>query len=125
MARLTLEKRVRNIKYQDHVIMLIDLSHCTAPEIMTLAAEIQRRVAEHPHNSVLVLADFTGIQIDAAAAMRMKEVLALDRPYVKRSAWVGTESLPHVFYENFKSFSQRDFPPFKTREEAMQWLVTD
>jgi hypothetical protein len=125
MARLTLEKRVRYIKHQDHVIMLIDLSHCTPAEIMPLADEIQRRVAEHPHNSVLVLADFTGIQIDASTAMRMKEVLALDRPYVKRSAWVGTESLPHVFYENFKSFSQRDFPPFKTREEAMEWLVSD
>ena len=120
-----MEKRVRYIKHQDHVIMLIDLSYCTPAEIMPLADEIQRRVAEHPHNSVLVLADFTGIQIDAGSAMRMKEVLALDRPYVKRSAWVGTESLPHVFYENFKSFSQRDFPPFKTREEAMEWLVSD
>ena len=56
-------------------------------------------------------------------ATRIKKVLVLDRPYVKRSAWVGTESLPHVFYENFKSFSQREFPIFKTREEAMDWLV--
>ena len=48
----------------------------------------------------------------------------LDRPYVKRSAWVGTESLPHMFYEHFKSFSQRDLPTFKTREEAMDWLVS-
>jgi hypothetical protein len=38
---------------------------------------------------------------------------------------VGTDSLPHVFYENFKSFSQRDFPTFATREEAMDWLVTE
>ena len=37
----------------------------------------------------------------------------LDRPYVKRSAWVGVESLPHVFYENFKTFSQRDLPPIQ------------
>jgi len=55
----------------------------------------------------------------------MKEVLTLDRPYVKKSAWVGTESLPHVFYENIKSFSQRDFPTFNTREEAMDWLVAE
>ncbi len=57
--------------------------------------------------------------------MRIKELLVFDRPYVKRSAWIGTESLPHVFYENFKSFSQRDFPAFKTREEAMDWLVKE
>jgi hypothetical protein len=120
-----MDKRIRLIKHQEQVIMLIDVSHCTPAEIMPLADEIQRRVAEHPHHSLLTLADFTGVQIDAAAAMRIKEVLALDRPYVKKSAWVGTESLPHVFYENFKSFSQRDFPTFKTREEAMEWLVKE
>ncbi len=82
-------------------------------------------VARHAPGSVLTLADFTGAEIDKKVAIRIKEVLALDRPYVKRSAWVGTESLPHVFYENFKSFSQRDFPTFKTREEAMDWLVAE
>ena len=120
-----MENRVRLIKHQDHLIMLIDLSHCTPTEIVPLADEVQRRVSEHPRNSLLTLADFTGIQIDAESAMRIKEVLTRDRPYVKRSAWVGTESLPHVFYENFKSFSQRDFPVFQTREEAMDWLVKD
>jgi len=30
-----------------------------------------------------------------------------------------------VFYENFKTFSQREIPTFKTREEAMDWLVRD
>jgi len=48
-----------------------------------------------------------------------------DRPHLKRSAWVGVETLPHVFYENIKSFSRRDLPTFKTREEALEWLVTD
>jgi hypothetical protein len=38
---------------------------------------------------------------------------------------VGTETLPHIFYEHLKSFSQRDLPTFKTREEAMDWLVSD
>jgi hypothetical protein len=120
-----MEKRIRFVKHEGQLIMLIDLSHCTPAEIMPLADEIQRRVAEHPHNSLLTLADFTGVQIDKVAAMRIKEVLTVDRPYVKRSAWVGAESLPHVFYENFKIFSQRDLPTFKTREEAMDWLVKE
>jgi hypothetical protein len=85
---------------------------------------IRASVAQHPPGSVLVLADFAGAQIDKQVATRVKEVLVLDRPYVKRAAWVGTESLPKVFYEHFKSFSQRDLPTFKTREEAMDWLVS-
>jgi hypothetical protein len=28
-----------------------------------------------------------------------------------------------VFYQNFKTFSQRELPTFKTREEALEWLA--
>jgi hypothetical protein len=55
--------------------------------------------------------------------MKIKEVLALDRPFVKKTAWVGAESIPHAFMENFRTFSQREIVTFKTREEAMGWLV--
>jgi hypothetical protein len=48
-----------------------------------------------------------------------------DRPHIKKSAWVGTENLPKVFYEHLKVFSQRDLPTFKTREEALDWLVEE
>jgi len=71
---------------------------------------IRADIARHAPGSVLTLVDVTGAQIDKQVATRVKEVLVLDRPYVKRSAWVGTESLPPVFYEHFKNFSQRDLP---------------
>lgn len=87
--------------------------------------EIQHTVARHEKGSLLTLVDLTGAHVDKAVATRMKEVLVRDRPYVKRSAWVGVESVPKVYYENIKTFSQRDFPPFKTREEAMDWLVEE
>jgi hypothetical protein len=102
---------------------VIDFSHCAAKEVLLLLDQVRADIARHEPGSVLSLADFTGAEIDKKVATRTKEVLVLDRPYVKKSAWVGTESLPHVFYENFKSFSQRELPTFKTREEAMDWLV--
>ena len=55
----------------------------------------------------------------------MKPSLVFDRPHLKRSAWVGADSLPKIFYQHLKSFSQRDLPIFKTREEALDWLVED
>jgi hypothetical protein len=82
-------------------------------------------VARHQRGTLLTLADMTGAHIDRQVATRMKEVLVRDRPYVKRSAWIGADSVPKVYYENMKSFTQREFPPFKTREEAMDWLVQD
>ena len=120
-----MEERITFITHKGKAIMLIDFSHCEAKEILLLLEEIQRTVARHERGSLLTLGDMTGAHIDRAVATRMKEVLVMDRPFVKRSAWVGVDSVPHVYYENMKHFSQRDFPPFKTREEAMDWLVAE
>jgi hypothetical protein len=119
------DERLRFIKHKGHAIYLIDLTHCAAKELLLLVDQVRADISRHAPGSVLTLVDFTGTEIDKNVATRIKEVLVLDRPFVKRSAWVGTESLPHVFVEHFKNFSQRDFPAFKTREEAMDWLVKD
>lgn len=118
-------KRLRFIKHKGQAIFLLDFSHCHGKDMMVLLDQVRADVARHAPGSVLTLADFSGAKIDKVVATKIKEVLVLDRPYVKKSAWVGTDSLPHVFYENFKNFSQRDFPTFETREEAMEWLVRE
>jgi len=119
----SLDDRLHFVKHKGHAIFVIDFSDCTAKEMMLLLDQVRADIARHAPGSVLTLADFSGAQVDKTVAMKIKQVLVLDRPYVKKSAWIGTESLPHVFYENFKTFSQREFPIFKTREEAMDWLV--
>jgi hypothetical protein len=119
------EERLRFIKHKGHAIYLIDFTNCSAKELLLLLDQVRADIAGHEPRSVLSLADFTGAQIDKNVATRLKEILVLDRPYVKRSAWVGMESLPHVFYEHFKNFSQRELPLFQTREEAMDWLVKE
>ena len=119
------EERLRFIKHKGHTIFLFDLSHCNPREMLVLLEQIKAAVERHAKGSLLVLSDFTGTQIDKKVATRAKEVLVLDRPYIKKSAWVGTDGLPNVFYEHFKSFSQRELPRFKTREEALEWLVEE
>jgi hypothetical protein len=109
------EERLRFIKHKGHAIFLIDFTHCAAKELLVLLDLVRADIARHAPGSVLTLVEVAGAEIDKT----------LDRPYVKRSAWVGTESLPQVFYEHFKTFSQRELPTFKTREEAMEWLVQD
>jgi len=119
------QERLRFIKHKGHTIYLIDFSHCAEKEMLLLLDMVRADIARHEPESLLTLADFTGAEVDKNVATRIQEVLVLDRPFVKRAAWVGTESLPHIFYEHFKNFSQRDLPPFKTREEAMDWLVEE
>ncbi len=118
-------ERLRFIKHKDRTIYLLDFSNCSGKEMILMLDQIRADVARHAPGSVRTLADFSGAHVDKNVATKIKEVLVLDRPYVKKSAWVGTESLPNVFYEHFKSFSQREIPTFKTREEAMDWLVEE
>ena len=119
------ESRIRFISYQGKKILLVDVSNCSAAELQEMAALVPEYVTSEPKGSVLLLADFTGAEFDHDAAMRLKESTVFDRPHLKRSAWVGVDSMPRVFYQNIKSFSQRELPTFKTREEAMDWLVKD
>ncbi|HTT25303.1 MAG TPA: hypothetical protein VMG82_40690 [Candidatus Sulfotelmatobacter sp.] len=119
------KNRLRFVSHKGQAIFLIDFSHCQGKDMLVLLDQVRAEIASHEPATVLTLADFSGAKIDKEVATKMKEVLTFDRPYVKKSAWVGTDSLPHVFYENFKSFSRRDFPTFETREEAMEWLVQE
>jgi hypothetical protein len=118
------DNRLRFVKHKGQVVFCIDFSKCPEKEILFLLEQVKMIVARHAPGSLLIFADFTGAEVDKKVATRAKEVLVLDRPYVKKSAWIGTESLPHIFYEHFKSFSQRDLPTFKTRDEALDWLVS-
>lgn len=118
-----MEDRIRFIQHKGHKILLVDLSHCAAPEVKRIADLVPKFVSSHPKGSLLLLADFAGAEFDREAVTSMKEGTVFDRPYLKKSAWVGTENLPKIFYEHIKVFSQRDLPTFKTREEALDWLV--
>ena len=121
----SLDDRLRFVKHKGQAIFLIDFSHCGSKEILFLLEQARSIIARHAQGSMLTLGDFTGAEIDKKAVTRLKEVLVLDRPFVKRSALVGADSVPHVFLENIKSFSQREFGTFKTREQAMDWLVAE
>jgi hypothetical protein len=123
LSETAVSDRLRFIKHEGEVIFSIDFSHCKAKQMLLLLDQVKLIVSRHAPGSMLTLGDFTGAEVDKTVATRLKEVLVRDRPFVKKSAWVGVESVPHVFYENIKSFSQRELPAFKTKEEAMDWLV--
>jgi hypothetical protein len=120
-----MEERIRFVTHKNAKVLLVDLSNCSASEVAELCHLVPTYVTAEPRGSVLLLADFSGAKFDKAAVASLKEGTVYDRPHLKRSAWVGTETLAKVFYENIKAFSQRDLPTFKTRDEALDWLVSE
>jgi hypothetical protein len=117
--------RIQFITHQAKQILLVDLSNCSAGEVEKIVRTVPEVVTTRQRGSVLVLSDLTGSSFDEEAVRAMKEAAVFDKPYIKKSAWVGAESLPELFSESVKSFSRREFPAFKTREEALAWLVKD
>ena len=117
--------RVGFIAHNGKQILVVDFTDCTPEEVQSVLDEARWIITAQPQNSVLVLADFTGAQFSRDAVDRIKEVTTHDCPYVKRAAWVHTESLPKVLYDAIKTFSQREFPTFETREQALEFLVRD
>lgn len=120
-----MDDRIRFIAHQGKRILLCDLSNCSAAEVKRIAELVPKFVTTHPKGSLLLLADFTGAEFDRDAFETMKEGAVFDRPHIKKSAWVGLDNLPKVFYEHLKAFSRRELPRFSTREEALDWLAKD
>jgi hypothetical protein len=120
-----MHERIRFIDHQGKRVLLVDFSNCPAKEVEKIARAVPDYVTVQPRGSVLVLTDFTGAAFDRDALRAMKETAVFDKPFVKKSALIGTENFPWDFYEELKSFSRRELLIFKTREEALAWLAGD
>jgi hypothetical protein len=120
-----MDDRIHFVEHKGKRILKIDFSHATAQQMQLLLEHVRMTVAQHARESLLTLADMTDATVDHAVATKIKEVLTLDRPFVKKAAWVGTEHIPRAFLESFHNFSRRDIVAFKTLEEAMDWLVEE
>ena len=118
-------ERVRFFDHDGHRILLLDCTGCGPNELLEVFEQAKSTIAAEPPHSLLTLADFTGAHFNRQAADQMKITATYNRAHVLRSAIVGVEDLPDVYYHNLVSFSAREFPAFKTREEAMDWLVSD
>ncbi len=117
--------RLNFVEYKGRQILVADFTDCTAEEVTAVTDDVKRVVTAQPERSVLIMADFSHAEFTRDTVTRLKEVTTYDRPYVRRAAWVHTETLPKVLYEAIKTFSQREFPTFASREEALDFLAED
>jgi hypothetical protein len=117
--------RIRFITYQHKQILLVDLASCSASQVEKIIRALPDVVTTQPRGSVLILSDFTGASFDEEAIRAMEAAAVFDKPFIKKTAWVGAESFPEAFSNRLKRFSRREFPVFKTHSEARDWLVED
>jgi hypothetical protein len=118
-------ERIRFITHNDKQVLLFDLSYCSPTEVEQLARSLPDYVTAQPLESVLMFVDFTGAMFNDDALRTMKEAAIFDKPHIKKTAWIGTESLPYSFVADVSKFSRRKFPEFKDMAEALEWLTKD
>ena len=114
--------RVRFITHQGKQILLVDLSRCSPAEVEEVMRGLPDTVIANPRGSLLILVDYSGAFVNEEALRVIKETAVFDKPYVKKSASVAARKIPSELVEKF---SRREFPAFKSREEALAWLVKD
>jgi len=117
--------RIQFINHQGREVLLVDFSNCKANEVEEIARAVPEYTTVRPRGSVLVLTDFSGAAFDRDALRAVKETAVFDKPFVKKSALLGTEDLPASFYDELKIFSRRELLRFNNREQALDWLAAD
>jgi hypothetical protein len=118
-------ERISRITFRDHTVLLVDCSDCSPEELAAVADDVPRHVTKEPQGSVLLLADFSRSVFNKETVEHLKLAAVFDRPHLKKSAWVLTENLPKTLYDSIRTFSGREIPTFATREEALEYLVSD
>ncbi len=124
-ASCTPYDRIRFTTHEGRQILLVDVSRCPAETVAEVLRKLPEVVSTQPLRSVALFADFTGAAFNEEVLRIMKETAVFDKPYIKKSAWVGAEDIPYEYIQTLTSYSLREFPAFKSPEEALAWLVKD
>lgn len=117
--------RVRFIEYKGKRVLFIDYAGCEIAMLKAVSEEMHRVISQQPPNSVLTLNDVTGTSFDSESVAVLKSKVSANAPYVKRAAVIGISGLQQLIYEGIQKFSERKIPSFKSRQEALEYLVKD
>jgi hypothetical protein len=114
---------IRFIDHQGKRILFVDFSNRRADEVEKIARSVPEVAELEPRNSILLLSDFTGAVFDENTIRALKEAAVFDKPYVSKSALLGTASFPRSLHKDMTNYSRRSFSTFETRDEAIAWLI--
>lgn len=117
-------ERARFVTYGGVRILLVDLSGIEETARLAREAErVSRLIREQPRDSVLVLADLTGVPYSLRAVRLLGEVAAANAPHVRARAVVGLSDVMRPVVRMFAHFTGRPVEAFDDVESAMAWLA--
>ena len=116
--------RICFIEYKGKKILVENFSGMKpGSEFLELINEAAGIIRSQPNKSVLAVFDATNAKFNNEILEAMKSFTKDNMPYIKGVTVVGVTGLLKVALTAVSKFSGREFNPFSTREEAMEWLV--
>jgi hypothetical protein len=122
---VTNSSRTGFINHQGRAIALMDFSGITdEAEAKAVIAEAKRFVAARPRvRDLLTLVDATGSRCTAAVVEQLKDLARHNAPWVLAGSVVGLNPILRLFLRIITVVTGRKLAVFRTRDEAMAWLV--
>ncbi|MFO7889423.1 MAG: STAS/SEC14 domain-containing protein [bacterium] len=118
-------ERIKFIDHKGKEILLEDFSGLKpGEEFDKTLEEAKKTIHSQPASSVLALFDATDAYFNSDVMGKMKIFTKSNNPYMKAVAVVGITGLLKIALITVTRFTGRDFKSFNTREEALEWLVT-
>ena len=118
-------ERIHFITYRDKRVLVADCSDCSPEQLTALIDEVPKHITKEPLSSVLVVSDFSRSTFTKETVEHLKLAAVFDRPHLRKAAWVFTGNLSKTLLESIRTFSAREIPTFASREEALEYLVSE
>jgi len=115
------------ISYKDKRILLVDCSNYVfQANLIKQELDVAVQLAsKEPLNSILVLSDVRGSKMSLESFKLAKDGSSQIEPYASKRAMVGVTTVQKVFLDSLNAlFPKKKIVPFKTMEEAKEWLVS-
>jgi len=113
------------IEHKGKRVFNIDFTNSNINDINNTIEIAKPMISREPMNSILCLVDTTGSRFSTEVSESMKKFSLHNKPYMKMTALVGIEGLQKVILNGVILFTGRkNLITKNTREEALDWLVT-
>jgi hypothetical protein len=94
-------------------------------EVLIADTELFPKIQHRPKESILSLADVANSVASKEAVNALKNSVKLWLPLYKKQAVIGLSSFHYIFLHAVNKFTGGNVIPFKTKEEALDWLTED
>jgi hypothetical protein len=112
------------ITHKGKTILYLDFTNMKDKvEIMKLEEEGAAVIRKQPLNSVLTLTNMENMFFNNELKKWFEEKVKGNAPYVKAGAVIGMTGLISIMYNAFVAVTGRNIKSFKSKEEAMDFLV--